>query len=69
MTGAELRQRREALGLSLRGLAAGLEVSPNTINDYELGKRAVPRLFELAMRAFEQEERTDHLALHHGRNE
>lgn len=42
MTGAELAQAREALGMGLRELARALGTSDKTLRRYESGERAVP---------------------------
>ena len=41
--GAFVRQKREAKGLSVRRLAAKLEVTPVYLSDLERGNRAAPR--------------------------
>lgn len=53
----QLRRLRHELGLTLHQLAKELGMSPNTINDYENAKRPIPRLFQLAIKAWEPEYR------------
>jgi DNA-binding transcriptional regulator YiaG len=51
MTGTELAQAREALGMGLRELARALGVSASTLTRYELGERAVPMAIATAVLA------------------
>jgi transcriptional regulator with XRE-family HTH domain len=57
MTGAELRARREGLGLSQSALAARLGTTQNTVSRWELETLPIekPEMLDLALRALEQE--------------
>lgn len=56
MTGGELKARRLALGLSLRKLAAELEVSFQTIDNWERGQLTIEhgKLLDLALQTLER---------------
>jgi transcriptional regulator with XRE-family HTH domain len=54
MNGAELRQRRDALGWSQETLARALSVTRQTVYMWERGKTAVPPMVDLALRWLEQ---------------
>lgn len=50
MTGDELRAKRNALGLSQRGLAQALGIErENNISDWERGLYKIPSYLELAL--------------------
>lgn len=51
MTPDELRHTREALGYSLRGLAAVLGVDHMTVYRWEHGRHPIPQWLPLALRA------------------
>lgn len=57
MTGADLRERRERLGLSQSALASKLGTTQNTVSRWELGTLPMerPQMLDLALRALEQE--------------
>lgn len=55
MTGAKLRERRLALGLSQQGLADKLEVSRNTVARWERDEMANPGFLHFALKWFEYE--------------
>lgn len=57
MTGAHLRRRRQALGLSQTALAERLGVPQATISRWETGGHAIdqPEILDLAIRALETE--------------
>lgn len=54
MTGEELKNRRNALGLTQAELAEILDVKPNTIARWENGVLSVPQTVELAMETVER---------------
>ncbi len=49
MTGEELKDARTRLGLSQEALARALELSVTSVNRYERGRQAIPRVVELAV--------------------
>jgi len=55
VSGAELRKRREGLGLSQSALAARLGTTQNTISRWELGEMEIekPAMLDLALQALE----------------
>jgi transcriptional regulator with XRE-family HTH domain len=55
MKGAELRKRREALGLTQQRLADRLGVARNTIARWERQERAIPTYLDLALKSIERE--------------
>lgn len=57
MTGADLRRRRQALGLSQTALAERLGVPQATISRWETGGHGIdqPTVLDLAIRALETE--------------
>jgi DNA-binding transcriptional regulator YiaG len=55
MTGANLRERRLALGLTQQGLADKLEVSRNTVARWERDEMAIPGFLHLALNTIECE--------------
>ena len=55
MTGKELRAWRTNKRLTQQRLARLLEITSRTIIDYENGKRPIPRLVALAVRALDEE--------------
>lgn len=57
MTGAELRERRQKLGLSQTDLALRWQVIQATISNWETGKHEIqhPEILEDAMRHLESE--------------
>jgi transcriptional regulator with XRE-family HTH domain len=55
MTGAKLRERRLALGLSQQGLADKLEVSRNTVARWERDEFPNPGFLHFALKWFEYE--------------
>ena len=55
LTGDELRAWRTAKKLTQVQLAGRLEITDRTIIDYESGKRPIPRVVELAVRALDEE--------------
>lgn len=59
MTGAELRQWRERVGLTQAHLALRLGVTPNTVARWERGEMRIqhPGMVALAMHRIEQERR------------
>jgi transcriptional regulator with XRE-family HTH domain len=54
MTPADLKRRREALGLTQEQLARELDVTTMTVSRYERGVNAIPHIFELALEALER---------------
>ncbi len=57
MTGAQLRERREKLGLSQSALASKLGTTQNTISRWELETLPIerPQMLDLALRTLENE--------------
>ena len=55
MTGAELKARRESLGLSQAALARLLPVSLDTLQNWEQGVRRPPTILDRALRDLERE--------------
>ena len=55
MTGAKLRERRLALGLTQQALADKLEVSRNTVARWERDEMASPGFLHLALKWIEWE--------------
>jgi transcriptional regulator with XRE-family HTH domain len=55
MTGAKLRERRLALGLTQQGLASKLQVSRNTVARWEREEMAIPGFLHLALKTIECE--------------
>jgi len=55
MTPAELKARRERLGLSQAGLARLLPVSVDTLQNWEQGLRKIPSILDRALRDLERE--------------
>jgi transcriptional regulator with XRE-family HTH domain len=53
MNGDELRQRREALGMTQEQLAQALGVNTMTVSRWERGVRSVPPHLSLALEAIE----------------
>lgn len=53
MTGAELRSRRKALGLTQNDLASQLEVSANTVARWERDEMGMPGMIDLALKSIE----------------
>lgn len=51
MTTQQLKDYRAAHGLSRAKLAARLGVSPRTVEGWELGRRAIPRMVEILLRS------------------
>ena len=62
MTGAQLRQHRERMGLSQSHLALRLGVTANTIARWERGAMRIqhPAIVALAMQRLEQERSSQH---------
>ena len=61
MTGAELKQRREQLGLSQSSLAQHFGVRQATVADWEQEKHKIqhPNLLDLALKTLERESKTE----------
>jgi DNA-binding transcriptional regulator YiaG len=55
MEGIELRERREALGMTQERLAAALNVAANTVARWERDERAIPPHLSLALDTVERE--------------
>jgi transcriptional regulator with XRE-family HTH domain len=55
MNGDELKERRNALGMTQAELAEILDVKPNTVARWENGVLAVPQTVALAMETVERE--------------
>ena len=55
MTGEDLRQKREALGMTQAELAGALKVAPNTVARWERAERAIPSHLPLALETVERE--------------
>jgi transcriptional regulator with XRE-family HTH domain len=56
MTGAKLRERRLALGLTQQVLADRLDVTRNTVARWERSEMKIPgRLLDLALKTIERE--------------
>jgi transcriptional regulator with XRE-family HTH domain len=55
MTGNELQQRREALGMSRDELAKALQTTSVSVWRWENGERAVPPYLSLALETVERE--------------
>jgi len=53
MKGAELRERRLALGLTQEGLADKLQVTRNTVARWERDEMAIPGFLHLALKSIE----------------
>ena len=54
MEGIELRERREALGMTQERLAAALNVAANTVARWERDERAIPPHLSLALDTVER---------------
>lgn len=54
MTGDELREKREALGMTQEQLATELKVAPNTVARWERGERSIPPYLDLALETIER---------------
>jgi transcriptional regulator with XRE-family HTH domain len=54
MTGGELKEKRNELGLTQVQLAEKLDVKPNTVARWENGVLAVPKVVSLALEALER---------------
>ncbi len=54
MTGDELRDKREALGMTQEQLATELKVAPNTVARWERGERSIPPYLDLALETIER---------------
>lgn len=54
MTGNELKQFREKLGLSQEELAKRLRVAGNTVSRWELGRMKIPEYLDLALETIER---------------
>ena len=55
MTGDELRNKREELGMTQEQLAVALGVAPNTVARWERGERNIPPYLSLALQTVERE--------------
>jgi DNA-binding transcriptional regulator YiaG len=54
MTGEELKNFREKMGLSQDQLAKELKVARNTVSRWELEERKIPEFLELALETIER---------------
>ena len=54
MTGDELREKRQSLGMTQEQLAAELKVAPNTVARWERGERSIPPYLDLALETIER---------------
>jgi DNA-binding transcriptional regulator YiaG len=55
MEADELKQRREALGMTQRELSTALEVDVMTVSRWERGERTIPSFLKLALQTIERE--------------
>ena len=55
MTAAQLRKAIERSGRTVRGAAQEMQIHERTLHRYLAGEHPVPRLVELAVKAFAQE--------------
>lgn len=51
MTPAELKQRRQSLGMTQQQLADALGITPNRLQSWEVGRNAIPPFLHLALDA------------------
>ena len=54
MTGDELREKRQSLGMTQEQLAAELKVAANTVARWERGERSIPPYLDLALESIER---------------